>query len=199
MDRTPLRSPSTNSRAIPASAGSGGRSGSAFPDFYHTTFHAPWYLLEHWSRWFDVVAYLPQSSLEFQDQIVLRRRDDLAGGDAPIRARYIDEAPPAASTPSEPFGDVNILKIPAPASRFGQFGLLARQGLFRVARPILHAQQRVNRSQAIAISSLEARLDDRMPPLVEVALRKQAERIERLERDIRGRRRASDDRGSADA
>ena len=43
--------------------------GSAFPDFYHTTFHAPWYVFEHWSRWFDVLAYLPRSSLEFQDQL----------------------------------------------------------------------------------------------------------------------------------
>jgi SAM-dependent methyltransferase len=58
--------------------------GSAFPDFYHTAFHAPWYVFEHWSRWFDVLAYLPRSSLDFQDQVVLRRRSDSAGDWAPI-------------------------------------------------------------------------------------------------------------------
>jgi len=49
---------------------------------------------------------------------------------------------------------------------------------------VLHAQQRVDRSFADAIASLDARLDERMPPLVHVALRQQAERIERLENEL---------------
>ena len=38
---------------------------------------------------------------------------------------------------------------------------------------------------AAAIASLEDRREERMPPLVHVALRQQAERIERLETDLR--------------
>ncbi len=49
--------------------------GSAFPSYYHTTFHAPWYVFQHWSEWFDVRAYLPQADLEFQDIILLQRHD----------------------------------------------------------------------------------------------------------------------------
>jgi hypothetical protein len=74
--------------------------------------------------------------------------------------------------------------MPTEASRFGSLGLLARRAIFRAARPVLHAQEEVDRSFAEAISSLDARLDERMPPLVHIALRQQAERIERLESDL---------------
>jgi SAM-dependent methyltransferase len=165
--------------------------GSAFPDFYHTAFHAPWYVFEHWGRWFDVLAYLPRSSLDFQDQVVLRRRDDSADGGVPIRARSADSVPASVASPSgsaitSPDG---ALQMPTDASRFGSLGLFARRAIFRAARPVLHAQQRVDRSFAEAISSLEARLDERMPPLVHIALRQQAERIGRLESDLQELRR----------
>jgi SAM-dependent methyltransferase len=49
--------------------------GSSFPNFYHTTFHAPWYVFDHWSRWLTVRAYLPQADLGFQDIVLLQRND----------------------------------------------------------------------------------------------------------------------------
>ena len=167
--------------------------GSSFPDFYHTAFHAPWYVFEHWCRWFDVLAYLPRSSLDFQDQVVLRRRGSSEGEPVPLRARP-DGAPPAsAPTPSSSPPDADgLLAMSAAPSRFGAPGLLARRALFRMARPVLHAQHGVDRSLADAISFLDARLDERMPPLVHVALRQQAERIERLESDLRELRRTLD-------
>ena len=160
--------------------------GSAFPDFYHTAFHAPWYVFEHWSRWFDVLAYLPCSSVDLQDQVVLRRRSDSGNGGTPIRARPTDLAPTSASPPpSSGIASLGgLLEMPTHASRFGWLGLVARRAIFRAARPVLHAQQHVDRSFAEAISSLDARLDQRMPPLVQVALRQQSERIERLETDL---------------
>lgn len=42
-----------------------------FPDFYHSTFHAPWYVFEHWSRFLRIEAYIPRGALDFQDVIVL--------------------------------------------------------------------------------------------------------------------------------
>jgi SAM-dependent methyltransferase len=49
--------------------------GGPFPDFYHSTFHAPWYVFEHWSKYFDIKAYVTRGSLDFQDYLLLRRRE----------------------------------------------------------------------------------------------------------------------------
>jgi len=166
--------------------------GSAFPDFYHTAFHAPWYVFEHWSRWFDVLAYLPHSSVDFQDQVVLRRRDDSDNESVPIRARPAGGASAPVASPPDPPAVARLdgpLQMSPHSSRFGSLGLLGRRAIFRAARPVLHAQHHVDRSFAEAISSLDARLDERMPPLVHVALRQQAERIERLESDLQELRR----------
>ena len=57
--------------------------GSTHPDFYHSTFHAPWYLFEHWTKYFDIYAYIPNGSLG-QDLLVLRRRQDEAAQPTPI-------------------------------------------------------------------------------------------------------------------
>ena len=50
--------------------------GGPFPDFYHSTFHAPWYIFEHWSKIFEIKAYVVRGSLDFQDLLLLRRRDE---------------------------------------------------------------------------------------------------------------------------
>ncbi len=51
--------------------------GEHFPDFYHTTWHTPSYIREHWSRWFAVEAIaedLTDFEYLFQATIILRRR-----------------------------------------------------------------------------------------------------------------------------
>jgi len=50
--------------------------GGDFPDFYHTTFHAPWYVFAHWSKWFDIRSYLPRADLGHQDVVVLQKRPE---------------------------------------------------------------------------------------------------------------------------
>ncbi len=163
--------------------------GSAFPDFYHTTFHAPWYVFEHWGDWFEVLAYLPRSSLAYQDQVVLRRGEVAV----PVRARQVHGQPAETRSPETGAATQDgLLEVPTNPSSFGSLGLAARRGVFRVARPILHAQERINRSQAGAIASLEARIDERMPPLVQVVLRQQAERMDRLEAELEELRRSPD-------
>lgn len=47
--------------------------GGPFPDFYHSTFHAPWYVFEHWGRYFNILAYVPGGSLGLQDFVLLER------------------------------------------------------------------------------------------------------------------------------
>ena len=53
-----------------------GFTGGPFPDFYHTSFHAPWYIFEHWSRWFRIRGYIPRGSLGYQDFVLLERLAD---------------------------------------------------------------------------------------------------------------------------
>jgi SAM-dependent methyltransferase len=45
-----------------------------FPDFYHAAFHKPSYVIDHWQRWFELLAYIPRNNLDFQDVVVLRPR-----------------------------------------------------------------------------------------------------------------------------
>jgi SAM-dependent methyltransferase len=33
-----------------------------FPSFYQNTFHAPWYVFEHWSRYLEIASYIPRGS-----------------------------------------------------------------------------------------------------------------------------------------
>jgi hypothetical protein len=52
-----------------------GWAGGPFPDFYHSTFHAPWYVFEHWSQFLELKAYIVRGALDFQDVVVLRPRN----------------------------------------------------------------------------------------------------------------------------
>jgi SAM-dependent methyltransferase len=180
--------------------------GSSFPDFYHTTFHAPRYIFEHWSRWFDVLAVLPRSSLNFQDQIVLRHPAVRAPGTwVPLGTRAPAANPKSTADAALATLDPNAipealegpLETPDLPSRFGRLGLIARRLLFRVARPLLHAQFHVDSSLSDRLARVEARLDERLSPVVHEALRRQAERIDRLDREVQHSRRANaDDRST---
>jgi SAM-dependent methyltransferase len=114
--------------------------GSSFPSYYHTTFHAPWYVFEHWSQWFSVRAYLPRADLSFQD-IILLQRDDTEGAARPIAAAgaRTEGAPPepAQESTGSSMADVNSGRMPPV-----------------VGAALEHLGQRVTR--------LEAALSDRM-------------------------------------
>ncbi len=65
--------------------------GGPFPDFYHSTFHAPWYVFEHWARWFTVAAFLPKRSMNYQDFVLLQRPlgDVAVDGGRPVRPGWL--------------------------------------------------------------------------------------------------------------
>jgi SAM-dependent methyltransferase len=68
--------------------------GSTHPEWYHSTFHAPWYVHRHWARFFTIRAYIPEGA-DTQDLVVLER--------------------PAASDPMlEPIGVDGSAAVPAP-------------------------------------------------------------------------------------
>jgi len=87
--------------------------GSSFPSFYHTTFHAPWYVFEHWSQWFDVTAYLSHADLGFQD-IILLQRDDREDRDRAIVARpaHHEVSASAGDPPLASVGAVDGGRVP---------------------------------------------------------------------------------------
>jgi SAM-dependent methyltransferase len=43
-----------------------------FPDFYHSMFHAEWYVRKHWGTFFSFIQHLPKGSLAYQDFVVLQ-------------------------------------------------------------------------------------------------------------------------------
>jgi SAM-dependent methyltransferase len=64
----------------------------ALPDWYQNTWHAPWYVLERWSRWFEIRGYVPRGDLDFQDHWLLERRADDSVAGAPLAARPVQAA-----------------------------------------------------------------------------------------------------------
>jgi SAM-dependent methyltransferase len=54
--------------------------GGPFPDWYHTTFHAPWYVFSHWGRDLLIRAFIPRRSLDYQDYVLL----EVAGDGGPL-------------------------------------------------------------------------------------------------------------------
>ena len=57
------------------------------PDWYQRTYHAPWYVFEHWTWWFEIRAYVPGGALGVQDHILLQRRAGDATTRRPLAAR----------------------------------------------------------------------------------------------------------------
>jgi len=45
-----------------------------FPDFYHTSFHAPWYIFDHWSKYFNIKAYVTRGALDYQDYVLMYKK-----------------------------------------------------------------------------------------------------------------------------
>ena len=116
--------------------------GSWFPDFYHTTIHAPWYVFEHWGRsGCSVRGYLPRRALGFQDYVILER---------PLESNK-----PVPENPIRP----NAGGSGAAPTSVG------------------------DDSEAGRLDRIEAAL--RMPPLVRNVLNLQADRINRIESELR--------------
>jgi SAM-dependent methyltransferase len=106
--------------------GADGYVGSSFPDFYHTTYHAPWYVLEHWSQWFTVLGYLQKADLGFQD-IVLLERDSPESRVRPIAsaggATGSDGHEAIQSLPASTLADISQARIsPVVAEAFQRLG-----------------------------------------------------------------------------
>jgi len=170
--------------------------GGSFPDFYHTTYHATWYVFSHWARFFKVKAYLPQGDLDFQDLVVLERLD----GDLPEAASSRSEAGPPIPSIQGPQADPNsgpgqraadlIARGPDPAAptnwpwAAGPF----RRVVLRALRNYMSYQGEVDRAllESIQRASQNAPVSAHSVLVLRDALKRQGERVNRLEADLMG-------------
>lgn len=91
--------------------------GGPFPDWYHTAFHAPWYVFARWGRELTIRAFIPRRSLDYQDYVLM-------------------EKPPVDSAHTAPL-------VPPVAELSDQLAAIERsrswrlaRGLSRIARPL---------------------------------------------------------------
>ena len=107
--------------------------GSAFPDFYHSTFHRPDYVIERWGWFFDVHGYLPRHALGHQDVVILERRaGDLPAGSPPTGAAATPTAPPKSARLEQL--EALLAAEPMHEGRSEAAGAVARRALRRVMR-----------------------------------------------------------------
>ena len=178
--------------------------GSPFPDFYHTTFHAPWYVFAHWGRFFHIKAFVPRGSLGHQDLVLLERpADDVPLGE-PITPAAGGAASPAAVAPVPVSAGASAaieraaaemaggLDIGSPTSK-GAAARLARRGILRALRHYTEHQRRFQAAVVDALRELDKTtradsaggltLQDSNARLWD-ALRRNGERVNRLEADL---------------
>ena len=175
--------------------------GGPFPEGYHTTFHAPWYVFEHWGRYFEVRAFVPHGSLDLQDFVLLQRRPDEAPVPEPV-APAIDAggaAAPAAATAAPASAALHqaealVQSMPdiESATAYGGAAKAFRRIVLRALRHYAEHDRKVHDAMLAAIREG----DNRPPELVAGltlsesqvrlwdALRRQGERVNRLEADI---------------
>jgi SAM-dependent methyltransferase len=179
--------------------------GSAFPDFYHSAFHRPEYVLEHWGRFFEIRGYLPRHALGHQDVVVLERRS----GDLP-------PAEPAAAAAGAPVlagtrpGDELLTRVERLLSRQSAVaadrevtpsgaGMATPHARLSAVRRFVRHGRMVDRALLEACADLYAILatNVRDTETVRDGVLRQSERISRLELELMARIEALEARDGA--
>jgi SAM-dependent methyltransferase len=180
--------------------------GSVFPSFYHTTFHAPWYVFEHWGRRFNVRAHLTSAALGFQDMVVLERPVDEAALVRPVAPRpseAVEVAAPAEDALARARAELERGVAPRYPSNFGAPGELVRRVVLRAMRPYTVLERSLDRDLAEAIAGVRRLVEEvralvssevRVSPVVRDVLNRQSERMKRLERELRAEQQQLADR-----
>jgi SAM-dependent methyltransferase len=167
--------------------------GGPFPDFYHSTFHTPSYVQEHWGRFFTVVGYAATRALGFQDLVLLERGAEAASPAAPARRRR--PAPAGADVGRPGLGRARArlergpdVRSPARNARLAE---PVRRLVLRAIRHYSDYQREVDEELLRAVEELDT--GGRGGPLWD-ALRLQGERVNRLETDLWEAIRRAEDR-----
>ncbi len=126
------------------------------PSWYASTFHAPWYVFEHWAQFFAIRAYIPTASLGLQDQVLLQRTDNRP---SPIAARPPRSRPDPALPTDGAFEVVvraGLDRIGRGSAHYGRLGARLRAATLRLMRPYTVHQATVTIELAKAIDTLAA-------------------------------------------
>ena len=183
--------------------------GGPFPDFYHSTFHAPWYVFDHWGESLWVKAYLAGASLGFQDIVVMENRQADAraapvggapaatGREAPAMAVPVPEAddPPAIAAAAALLREGPDVASP---TNLGAAATLSRQMVLRALRHYDEHQRKLHEAMLESIREVHRAaaghvhdeavaegltLRESTARLAD-ALQRQGERVNRLESDL---------------
>lgn len=150
--------------------------GSSFPDFYHSTFHAPWYIFEHWGKFFYVRAYVARGHFDYQDYVLLERRPDDQPPNPVMVSRGSAQASPAPAPQSN--------QAPKGATILGhtkeEYLRYAERVLRRVVRKFLGSPPPP--SPAPPVSSTEGKIAGGLP--VTLLIDRMGERLNRLETEL---------------
>ncbi len=139
---------------------------SPHPEWYQVTYHAPWYVFEHWGRWFTIRGFVPGGALGLQDHFLLERTD---APPRPLTAR--PRRPSRSSEAATVAADVRALRADVGLSSgapHGDLGFL-RRAVLRLLRPYTFHADRIDDRLAGGVDQLAERLDA------------QEERVRRLE------------------
>lgn len=170
--------------------------GSSHPDFYHSTFHAPWYIFEHWNSFFDVTGLLPGGS-SGQDLVILRRRAD----DEVVRRRSVMPVPLRTPPPRRTESAAGCTEVRDQIGRAVGVWPPARTTAGRAKRRALrYERERQDQVNALLATALDetrsqlAALEARMAPsnarsviVLSQSMDTQGERLTALARELRER------------
>jgi SAM-dependent methyltransferase len=134
---------------------------SPHPSWYQVTYHAPWYVFEHWGRWFEIRGYVPGGALGRQDHVLLHRTDEI-GRLKPLAARPLRTRPetlPVRMSTARDRVSAHRAAVGTSPMRFGPTGDLVRRLVLRLMRPYAFHEQRIDDALAEAIDELAQRVD----------------------------------------
>jgi SAM-dependent methyltransferase len=131
------------------------------PDWYQNTWHAPWYVFEHWGQWFEILAYIPGGSLDLQDHVLLKRTAEDAKSVRPISARpRLPAASDAETRVDDALASANSFRVGAGKNVPEGVRGLARRWLLRTLRPYTVHEDRFDSAVATSIAELARMADD---------------------------------------
>lgn len=178
--------------------------GSVHPEYYHSTYHAPWYVYAHWGRFFTVRALLSPGTFGGHDIVVLER----PAGDEPA-VRPIGPRVGAGAGASVPASAAAPVVAPLAGAGPGLTDVVnawppPRTSIGRIKRRLLAAEYDLLRRLAAAADASSARAGEvpgvaegegegeggegsRRERMLRLGLYQQGERLTLVERELRER------------
>ncbi len=132
------------------------------PDWYQNTWHAPWYVFEHWGRWFEIRAYVPGAALDFQDHVLLERGTEEGPARRPLAARPrvpVEGLPEHRTVSALAAARAYRTQPPVGRSFVSRARTLLRQAVFRAIRPYTAHEDRFDDAVVASIADLSRTAD----------------------------------------